>query len=180
MDLELVAHIAATRPDWQLVMLGPIVESVAERIRTRANLHWLGPKSYAELPRYLAGWDVAILPFALNEATRFINPHQTLECLAAGKPVVSTAIQHVVRPFAELGLLRVADRKRFVSECAAALTEEPIMRRLTADLYASQESWEQIWAGMSRLMRAELKRRSRRLRPTYRSFVDTQLKSEVS
>jgi glycosyltransferase involved in cell wall biosynthesis len=177
-DPELVAHIAAARPHWQLVMLGPIVESVAERVSTRANLHWLGPKSYADLPRYLAGWDVAILPFALNEATRFINPHQTLECLAAGRPVVSTAIQHVVHPFADLRLVRVAHRERFVSECDLSLTDEPIMRRLTGDLYVSQKSWERIWAGMRRLMRAELKRRPRRL--TRRPYVHAHFKSEVS
>ena len=109
MDLALLAGVADARPDWQLVMLGPVVKIDPASLPQRANIHYLGGKSYRELPQYVAGWDVALLPFARNEATRFISPTKTPEYMAAGKPVVSTSIRDVVRPYGEQGLVRIAD-----------------------------------------------------------------------
>ena len=71
-------------------------------------MHWLGGKTYQELPAYIAGWDVGIMPFALNEATRYISPTKTPEFLAAGLPVVSTAIHDVIKPYGESGLVEIA------------------------------------------------------------------------
>ena len=89
-----------------------------------ANIHYLGAKDYSELPAYISGWDVALLPFARNEATRFISPTKTPEYLAAGRPVVSTSIRDVVRPYGERGLARIADTpEEFVAAIAAALAE---------------------------------------------------------
>lgn len=93
MDLELLAGIAASRPDWHLVIIGPTVKIDADVLPDNDNIHYLGSKSYDELPTYLSGWDVAILPFAQNDATRFISPTKTPEYLAGGKPVVSTSIR---------------------------------------------------------------------------------------
>src|SRR5207253_8561753 len=88
----------------------------------RPNIHYLGSKRYEELPRYLAGWDVALLPFARNEATRFISPTKTPEYMAAGKPVVSTSIRDVVRPYGDKGLVRIADApETFTAAIASAL-----------------------------------------------------------
>jgi hypothetical protein len=109
LDVALVDEAAALRPNWHFVFVGPVVKIDPAILPKRHNVHFLGPKSYDELPRYLAGWNVAMLPFARNDATRFISPTKTPEYLAAGKPVVSTSIQDVVRPYAALGLVRIAD-----------------------------------------------------------------------
>ena len=104
MDLPLMDEVARKRPEWQLVMIGPTAKISPDALPRRANIHWLGMKDYTDLPKYFAGWDVGIMPFALNDATRFISPTKTPEYLSAGLPVVSTAIRDVVRPYGELGL----------------------------------------------------------------------------
>ena len=109
LDIPLLKGLAEARPDWQFVMIGPVVKIDPADLPRCNNIHYLGPKSYLELPRYIAGWDVALLPFARNDATRFISPTKTPEYLAAGKPVVSTSIRDVVRPYGEMGLVRIAD-----------------------------------------------------------------------
>jgi glycosyltransferase involved in cell wall biosynthesis len=91
------------------VIVGPVVKIDPASLPRRPNIHYLGAKTYQELPAYLGGWDVALMPFALNEATRFISPTKTLEYLAAGKPVVSTAIRDVVSPYGERKLVQIAD-----------------------------------------------------------------------
>ena len=89
-------------------MIGPVVKIDPATLPRRPNLHWMGPKAYHELPAYLAGWDIGIMPFALNEATRFISPTKTPEFLAAGVPVISTPIKDVVRSYGEQGLVEIA------------------------------------------------------------------------
>ena len=108
MDLQLLAALADARPEWSLVIIGPVVKISEDELPRRANLHYLGGKAYAELPAYLRGWDVALMPFAINESTKFISPTKTPEFLAAGVPVVSTAITDVVRPYGEKGLVDIA------------------------------------------------------------------------
>jgi glycosyltransferase involved in cell wall biosynthesis len=71
------------------------------------NIHYFGQKSYQELPQYLAGWDIALIPFLLNESTRFISPTKTPEYLAAGKPVISTPIRDVVNPYGKKRLVHI-------------------------------------------------------------------------
>jgi len=90
MDVELVTRLADLRPDLAIMMIGPVVKIDPASLPQRQNIHWLGSKSYDELPAYLSGWDVGFMPFALNEATRYISPTKTPEFLAAGLPVVST------------------------------------------------------------------------------------------
>jgi len=152
MDLELVAKIADARPDWHLVMLGPVVKVDPKNLPKRDNIHWLGGKKYEELPHYLAGWDVAMMPFALNQSTKFISPTKTLEYLAAGKPVVSTSIRDVVRPYGEKGLVRIGDKDTFVSEIAGALSEDGSIRRQAADAHVAQTSWDHTFRKMSALI----------------------------
>lgn len=153
MDLQLLEGVARARPEWQLVLIGPVVKIDPAELPRLPNIHYLGAKSYAELPSYLAGWDVALLPFAKNEATRFISPTKTPEYLAAGKPVVSTSIRDVVRPYSVQGLARIADTPRdFVAACEAALTEprEKLIRR--ADQFLSRMSWDITWSQMQELV----------------------------
>jgi glycosyltransferase involved in cell wall biosynthesis len=155
MDLDLVAGIADHRPGWQLVMIGPVVKIDPATLPLRPNLHWLGPRDYADLPAYLAGWDVAMMPFAMNEATRFISPTKTPEYLAAGVPVISTPITDVVRPYGERGLVEIAgDAAGFVGK-AVALMQRPKERWLAeVDRYLATTSWDKTWASMRELVRA--------------------------
>lgn len=152
LDVELVARVAEERPDLQLVMLGPVVKIDAASLPRRPNIHWLGQKSYQELPAYLGGWDVAIMPFALNEATRFISPTKTLEYLAAGKPVVSTAIRDVVTPYGEKRAVHIADASTFVAAALAALAGPREAHLAIADEMVSATSWDKTWRSMSQLI----------------------------
>lgn len=161
MDLPLIAAIADARPQWQIVMIGPVVKIDPERLPRRPNLAWLGGKPYEALPRYLAGWDVAIMPFARNRSTEFISPTKTLEYLAAGKAVVSTSIRDVVHPYGVEGLVRVADEPAaFVAAVEAALAEDPGPRREAGDAFVARTSWDATWRRIHGLMQQTLSARS--------------------
>ena len=176
MDLNLLESVARERPNWQLVLLGPVVKVDPADLPRLPNIHYLGSKSYSDLPSYIAGWDVALLPFAKNEATRFISPTKTPEYLAAGKPVVSTSIRDVVRPYSVQGLARIADTPSdFIAACEAALTEpkDKLLRR--ADAFLSKLSWERTWSEMEALMDAAAVSNLRESGETpYVSFVDAE------
>ena len=101
-DYELLAEVAQQNPEVSFVMIGPVVKVDPAELPQAGNLHYLGGKAYAELPAYLKGFDVAMMPFALNESTKFISPTKTLEYIAAQKPVISTAIYDVVRDYSEV------------------------------------------------------------------------------
>jgi UDP-galactopyranose mutase len=173
MDIGLLDAVAAARPDWHLVLVGPVVKIEASELPRRPNIHYLGGKSYEELPSYLAGWDVALLPFARNESTRFISPTKTPEYLAAGKPVVSTSIRDVVRPYGEMGLVRVADTPReFVEAVELSLAEDTTSRMGAVDAFLSQTSWDRTWGRMNELIEDVVA--AARRRPTVsRAAVDS-------
>jgi glycosyltransferase involved in cell wall biosynthesis len=161
MDLELLFDVARARPAWNFVMLGPVVKVDQGSLPRAPNIHYLGGKSYAELPRYASGWDVALLPFARNESTEFISPTKTPEYLAAGLPVVSTSIRDVVRPYQALGLVHVADSAaEFVAACEAALSEPTQERLARADRFLAELSWDKTWREMSQLVDGVVARRS--------------------
>lgn len=154
-DSSLVRDVAAERPDWQIVLLGPVVKIDPETLPRAANIHYLGAKTYAQLPEYIAGWDVALLPFARNESTRFISPTKTPEYLAAGRPVVSTSIRDVVRPYEALGLARIADTAEdFIEAVKAALLEPAAERLAIADAFLARQSWDLTWRAMVGLIAA--------------------------
>ncbi|HKR01768.1 MAG TPA: glycosyltransferase family 1 protein [Pyrinomonadaceae bacterium] len=153
MDIELLDGVALARPDWHLVIIGPVVKIDPATLPRRANIHYLGGKSYTELPSYLSGWDVALLPFALNESTRFISPTKTPEYLAAGRAVVSTSIRDVVRPYGEQGMVRIADTpEEFVAAIEASLNEDATARMREVDAFLAQTSWDQTWGRMAELI----------------------------
>lgn len=153
LDIQLLAGLADARPLWQLIMIGPVVKIDPSELPTRPNIHYLGPKSYQELPRYIAGWDVALLLFARNESTRFISPTKTPEYLAAGKPVVSTSIRDVVRPYGARDLVLIADSVGdFVRACDQTLAESPEPRRARSDKYLRGMSWEHTWRQTATLL----------------------------
>jgi UDP-galactopyranose mutase len=149
-------------------MIGPVVKIDEASLPRLANIHYLGMKSYDELPSYMAGWDVAILPFAHNAATRFISPTKTPEYLAAGCPVVSTSIRDVVRPYGERRLVAIADTpSEFADAIAAALTVDGRESVARADRFLAQLSWDRTWSAMNALVvEAESGRHVRRSRTT--------------
>jgi UDP-galactopyranose mutase len=152
LDIELLDAVAQARSDWHLVMIGPVVKIDPALLPRRDNIHYLGAKSYAELPAYIAGWDLALLPFARNESTRFISPTKTPEYLAAGRPVVSTSIRDVVRPYGDAGLVRIADTpEEFVRAAEAAMSEDAGSDWLArVDKFLTGNSWDETWGQMSR------------------------------
>jgi len=153
LDVALLDRVAAARPDWQFVMVGPVVKIDEGELPRGTNIHYLGAKTYAELPAYLAGWDVALLPFARNESTRFISPTKTPEYLAAGKPVISTSIRDVVRPYGERGLVRIADTPAaFIAAAEAALSDDRVAHQARCDAFLAGMSWENTWERMSALL----------------------------
>ncbi|MEO7134161.1 MAG: glycosyltransferase family 1 protein [Vicinamibacterales bacterium] len=153
-DIPLLDGVAAERPDWQFVMLGPVVKIDPADLPRRPNIHYLGSKSYTELPQYISGWDVALLLFARNESTRFISPTKTPEYLAAGKPVVSTSIRDVVNPYGELGLVKIADAvPEFVRACELSLADASPARRAKADSFLRGTSWDRTWSKTALLLK---------------------------
>jgi UDP-galactopyranose mutase len=154
LDRDLIAAVADARPEWQLVLVGPVVKIDAATLPRRPNIHYLGVRRYEELPSYLAGWDVCLLPFAHNAATRFISPTKTLEYMAAERPIVSTSIRDVAEPYASV--VYVADgSKAFVAACEHALASDAAERERRAvamrDILA-RTSWDTTVDSMALLL----------------------------
>jgi len=160
-DLDIVDGVAAARPDWQVVMVGPVAKIDPAGLPRRANIHWLGQQSYEDLPSFISGWDVCLLPFAINEATRYISPTKTLEYMACGKPSVSTAIKDVVEPYGHL--VNISDNANgFVADCAAVLRRTPREQAIHAQELAqvvARTSWDKTAAAMGDLIAAADKNR---------------------
>ncbi|MDT3405329.1 glycosyltransferase [Mucilaginibacter terrae] len=157
-DAELIKGIADARPDWDLMLLGPVVKIDPQTLPQKDNIYYIGTKSYAELPDLMAAWDIALIPFLLNESTRFISPTKTPEYLAAGLPVISTAIRDVVNPYGELGLVSIGDTPaEFVM-----LSEKELDRKdkkewqQKVDLFLSNISWDITCAQMVSVMSTAL------------------------
>ncbi len=144
MDIELLGTIAKKQPDWNFIIIGPVVKIDPTTLPLFPNIHYLGSKSYDELPNYLSGWDVAMMPFAINESTRYISPTKTPEYLAGGKPVVSTAINDVINPYEEKGLVHIArSADEFVEAIEKDLTMDNKETWLKAvDHFLSTISWD--------------------------------------
>jgi glycosyltransferase involved in cell wall biosynthesis len=155
-DTELLDTVAQMRPDWSFVIVGPVAKIAQEDLPKRPNIHYLGGKTYAELPAYLSGWDVALMPFAMNESTQFISPTKTPEYLAGGRPVVSTPVKDVVRHYGQLeGVKIAATPEEFVAACEEALelARHPEGGWLAqADLLLSASSWDTTQARMAGLI----------------------------
>ena len=142
-DLGLIAAVAAARPAWQLVLVGPVVRLDPADLPRAANIHWLGHRAHELLPGYLGGWDAAIMPFARNRSTAFISPTKTLEYLAGGRRVVSTSVRDVVSPYGRAGLVEIADEpSSFVValERVLAADQGPWLRRV--DELLERTSWD--------------------------------------
>jgi UDP-galactopyranose mutase len=153
MDVELVGALAVLRPAYQFVMIGPVVKIDPADLPQAPNIHWLGGRTYRDLPAYLAGWDAGFMPFALNESTRFISPTKTPEFLAAGIPVVSTEITDVVRPYGTAGLVEIEATASAMAEAVDRLLARPREAWLeSVDAFLSTTSWDRVFAEMNGLI----------------------------
>jgi glycosyltransferase involved in cell wall biosynthesis len=149
LDISLLAELADLRPEWQIVMIGPVVKIDPNSLPHRRNIAWLGIKPYEDLPAYLSGWDVGIMPFAQNEATRFISPTKTPEFLAAGVRVVSTPIRDVVDPYGKAGLVAIAaTAKGFVRACEKIMNDPKRPWLIAVDRKLKENSWDLTWEKM--------------------------------
>lgn len=168
MDLALLRDVANARPDWHLVIIGPVVKVDPADLPRAANIHYLGNKEYADLPAYLQGWDVALMPFAINEATRFISPTKTPEYLAAGKPVVCTPVVDVARQYGDLEAVTLAGTSdAFVAGCEAALqrAQDPAAWIGAVDALLSRGNWDSTFRAMAELVGVAVQRRGRYVLP---------------
>jgi glycosyltransferase involved in cell wall biosynthesis len=152
MDIDLISKVAKEKPEWQFVMLGPIVKIDPASLPHYDNIHYLGGKKYEELPPYISGWDIAMVPFAMNESTKFISPTKTPEYLAAGKPVISSPIKDVVSPYGDNKLVHIASN---AEEFIKAAEEELKNKRKGSwlkkvDEFLSGNSWDRTWSQMVR------------------------------
>jgi UDP-galactopyranose mutase len=144
MDLDLLDKMATLRPDWQFVIIGPVVKIDPASLPTHPNIHYLGGKQYSELPSYLGGWDIAMMPFAINESTKYISPTKTPEYLAGGKPVVSSPITDVVSPYGDNNLVYIADdAEEFIEGIQLQLDMKDKQGWLKAvDAFLATNSWD--------------------------------------
>jgi glycosyltransferase involved in cell wall biosynthesis len=153
-NLQLVDAIAKARPEWNIVMVGPLVNVDASQLPRRDNIHWLGLQSYEDIPRFISGWDVCLLPYALGDATKYISPAKTLEYMACGRPAVSTSIRDIVEPYGHL--VRVADTPEgFIADIEMLMARAPAQeqehgRQLRQ--VAANASWDGIVAEMVELI----------------------------
>lgn len=151
MDCELIRRIAELRPEWSMAMIGPVVKIDPADLPKARNIHWLGARGYKELPAYCKGFDVCMMPFALNEATQYINPTKALEYMATGKPVISTPVADVVHQYANIIYVE-KDAEGFVARIEEVLANPDAERRDRGLARASSSSWDSTVSRMQALI----------------------------
>ena len=172
-DINLIRDVAEAKPEWQIILVGPIVKIDAATLPDNENIHYLGAKTYEQLPAYLSGWDIALIPFAINESTKYISPTKTPEYLAAGKPVISTAITDVVHPYQHLGLVHVIDNaasfiQKAIEEFSAANKTNWLKN---VDAYLANLSWDNTWEATNKLLEIELNKKKNLLTNKIKEYV---------
>ena len=160
-DIDLITEVAERKPEWQFVIIGPVIKIDPESLPHLNNIHYLGSKTYDELPQYLAGWDIALIPFLRNESTKYISPTKTPEYLAGGKPVISTSIIDVVTPYGINNLVHIADTPdEFIKAADFELNNTDRNQWLqNVDLFLSQNSWDKTWNRMMQLITDTMKKK---------------------
>jgi UDP-galactopyranose mutase len=155
MDLDVLRHLAAERPQWTFVLVGPVAKIERAALPWGANLRYMGQQPYHDLPGYLAGWDVCIMPFAKNDATRFISPTKVLEYMAADRPIVSTSIEDVAEPYRDIVFLGDGP-EGFLAACERALSQseaDRASRRALAREVLARTSWDETVDRMDAILR---------------------------
>jgi UDP-galactopyranose mutase len=151
LDLDLIDALSKAHPTWQIDLVGPVVKIDPATLPQADNLHYLGQRDYSDLPALIAGWDVCLLPFAMNASTAFISPTKTLEYMAARKRVVTTPVRDVIHLYADG--VQVADtHEAFIAACEAALRESEDARRAriaVQDRLTEATSWDRTAEAMA-------------------------------
>jgi glycosyltransferase involved in cell wall biosynthesis len=157
-DAELIRDIARARPDWQIELIGPVVKIDPALLPAEPNIDYLGPRDYQDLPAYMANWDIALIPFLLNESTRFISPTKTPEYLAAGLPVVSTPIRDVINPYGKMNLVQIgAQADDFIAACERIRHDPHNAEWLTrVDVFLGGNSWDRTCERMLQTLQETL------------------------
>lgn len=157
-DITLIDTVAARHPDWHFVLLGPVVKIDPGILPTKPNIHYLGAKSYEQLPAYLSSWDVGLIPFADNASTRFISPTKTPEYLSAGLPVISTPIRDVVQPYGINGMVAIATNADEFEQHASDILQRPGKKERMAvtDRFLAKNSWDKTYCDMQNLIAAAI------------------------
>ena len=153
-DTELIREMAAARPDWQIVLVGPVVKIDPAHLPQAANIHYMGQRTYEELPKFLAGWDVCLLPFAMNESTKFISPTKVLEYMAAELPSVSTPITDVKVPYGDVVAIAETPQE-FIEACERMLNATPEQKASLAGrmrAIVARTSWDNTANAMHQLI----------------------------
>jgi len=153
-DIDLIEKTSAARPDWHFIFIGPVVKIDPLTLPQKPNIHYLGSKTYSDLPVYLSGWDICLIPFVLDESTRFISPTKTPEYLAAGKPVISTAITDVTKPYGDLNLVYiVGSAEELISAAQKEFSQNDKTKWLEkVDDFLADLSWDKTYEDMVSLM----------------------------
>lgn len=139
-DIGLIAALADSALDINVVMVGPIVKIDPAILPRRTNVHYTGQIAYDRLPSFLAGFDAALMPFARNKSTRFISPTKTLEYFAASVPVATTSIVDVITPYGDL--VDVGDEPAaFIAAVERAINADPARTARAAQI-ANDQSWD--------------------------------------
>ena len=153
-DIDLIETVANKKPEWQFILIGPVVKIDPATLPKNSNIHYLGTKNYNELPDYIASWDIAMIPFAINDSTKFISPTKTPEYLAAGKPVISSAISDVVYPYGIESLVHIyTSSDEFISQVSQELAIVDKQKWLQkVDKFLENISWDYTCEQMSKII----------------------------
>jgi glycosyltransferase involved in cell wall biosynthesis len=165
LDVELVSKMADAHPEWQIVMVGPVVKIDPATLPKQSNVHYMGQRTYDQLPKFLAGWDVCLLPFAMNDSTKFISPTKVLEYMAAELPAVSTPITDVKVPYGDVVAV-AGTPEEFIAACERQLalneTERQQMAKRMREVVAGT-SWDLTASRMHELIESAVPGRHARL-----------------
>jgi beta-glucosidase/6-phospho-beta-glucosidase/beta-galactosidase len=159
LDYDLIARLADENPNWSIAMVGPTAKVDPKQLPQRPNLHWLGGRDYQQLPSYTKGFDLALMPFARNEATEYINPTKALEYMATGTPIVSTDVPDVVSNFAQV--VKIAtNHDQFIDMCRKAVAQQDEVAVERGLKMADNNTWDAIVAKLEKHINEALQAKS--------------------
>jgi len=172
-DIELIREAALQKPDWHFILIGPVVKISYDDLPHMPNIHYLESKTYQQLPEYVSGWDIAMVPFAINESTRYISPTKTPEYLAGGKPVISTPISDVVNPYGQNNLVHIAhNAQQFIEQGEQELAIKDKTAWLKrVDAFLANNSWNNTWHQMNKLLNEALAANKKSLTNKQEAYV---------
>jgi glycosyltransferase involved in cell wall biosynthesis len=155
-DMPLIENVAKKNPSASFVMVGPLAKITEDDLPKADNIYYLGMKSYDELPGYLKAFRVAMMPFAMNNATRYISPTKTLEFMAGNKPIVSTPVYDVVRDYSHC--VAIAPDAHNFSKAISRILQQPVKEQ-PDPAYGSilkATSWDATVEQMNMILMKEL------------------------